>query len=944
MRPIKLELEGFTSFRQRCELNFSELDLFAITGPTGAGKSSLLDAMTYALFGRTARLGKAGAAKELVSQGAPSMFVSLEFHAGNQIYRVHRGLKGSTLKGQLARQSSEGEWVSETGAIKQIDSAIEEIVGLDFEGFTRAVILPQGRFDEFLRGDIKQRRDVLKDLLGLQVFEKMMQSANNKAQRFTAEAKTLESQIEGDVTEEKKAELEESISALKGKETDQKDLIAKLEHAQSIAQQLSEHRIKQHAHHKDLESAEEERRKLQGKLETLETLVKERRKALGEIESAMAALAYDPGAHLRLSQLIPQVKNRAQLKAEIAELEKKRAHHETAVQSDSAKLEEAESALAHAVESSRQAEDSLQAAKNSVDEMLHRFGLPQNVRGLGPEIKALAEKEGELAALQAEIKDLQNKLSGKEIVLQGLATARDQAETARNAAEKHLDHLQQKHRAVELRHELRPGEPCPVCEQTVKKVPAITALADLENAKRDLKQSQKRFEQANTELATTPRTFEILEKDLAYRDKNLKALSDSIADVRKRVRTMLGSDPGPKSLELLEELAASIEQAQKENARLERQKNTSRDTESECRRNAELLNQRCANHRERLEETAQQIREKERDYAKLDQELAGAADLAVLERQFRALEQAKGQKEGLENKREQARSELDQAKQDSIGVSERLESERMRAAKAKSSHEQAAQGVKTAKVSLQQAVAPVELPDGREIEKLRDELKAANELFRSVEADRRSAETRLTTLAEKLKRNADLREQCKNLKHSAAVYGDLGTLLNATHFQDYLLQSSYKLLAREGSLFFEELTGGRYSFHSQEDEFSVRDHSNGDELRSVSTLSGGESFLASLSLALALAQSIVELSGERGKVALESLFLDEGFSTLDPETLSKVADALPALQKKGRLIGVITHVESLADELPDRIEVVKTPTGSKILQSQAALAVAATTA
>jgi DNA repair protein SbcC/Rad50 len=98
-----------------------------------------------------------------------------------------------------------------------------------------------------------------------------------------------------------------------------------------------------------------------------------------------------------------------------------------------------------------------------------------------------------------------------------------------------------------------------------------------------------------------------------------------------------------------------------------------------------------------------------------------------------------------------------------------------------------------------------------------------------------------------------------------------------------------------------------------------------------------------LSLALALAQSIIELSGERGAVALESLFLDEGFSTLDAETLGK-ADALPALQKKGRLIGVITHVESLAEQLPSRIEVAKTLSGSYIVQSRTALEVAATTA
>lgn len=141
MRPIKLELKGFTSFREHCELNFSQLDLFAITGPTGAGKSSLLDAITYALFGRTARLGKVNAAKELLSQNALSMSVCLEFQADSQAYKVYRGLRGKTW-GQLEKQSPTGEWVPETGSIKQMDAAIEEIVGLDFEGIKEEGLIP----------------------------------------------------------------------------------------------------------------------------------------------------------------------------------------------------------------------------------------------------------------------------------------------------------------------------------------------------------------------------------------------------------------------------------------------------------------------------------------------------------------------------------------------------------------------------------------------------------------------------------------------------------------------------------------------------------------------------------------------------------------------------------------------------------------------------------
>ena len=210
---------------------------------------------------------------------------------------------------------------------------------------------------------------------------------------------------------------------------------------------------------------------------------------------------------------------------------------------------------------------------------------------------------------------------------------------------------------------------------------------------------------------------------------------------------------------------------------------------------------------------------------------------------------------------------------------------------------------------------------------------ALSSLRLQIERNRAEAEN----VAGQLKKNQELREEAAALRKSAAIYHDLAILLDLKNFQQYLLTSSFTRLARDGSRYMEDLTSGRYSFTCNGDDFGVQDHWNGDDVRSVSTLSGGEAFLASLSLALALAQGIIELSGDRGAVALESLFLDEGFSTLDSETLSKVTDALPLLQTSGRMIGVITHVQSFAEQLPSQIEIVKTPTGSRIIAGEESL-------
>ena len=152
MRPNKLTMEGFTSFRQRAEIDFADLDLFAITGATGSGKTSIIDAITYALYGQTSRLGAKNLG-ELITQGAPRLSVKLEFECGGKQYRVARVLKRTgPASVRFEILGKDGEHPVEGGA-REIAAQVARIVGLDFDAFTKAVVLPQGQFDEFLRGE-----------------------------------------------------------------------------------------------------------------------------------------------------------------------------------------------------------------------------------------------------------------------------------------------------------------------------------------------------------------------------------------------------------------------------------------------------------------------------------------------------------------------------------------------------------------------------------------------------------------------------------------------------------------------------------------------------------------------------------------------------------------------------------------------------------------------
>jgi exonuclease SbcC len=164
-----------------------------------------------------------------------------------------------------------------------------------------------------------------------------------------------------------------------------------------------------------------------------------------------------------------------------------------------------------------------------------------------------------------------------------------------------------------------------------------------------------------------------------------------------------------------------------------------------------------------------------------------------------------------------------------------------------------------------------------------------------------------------------------------AVYSKLGTMLRTDQFTAWILKDAFARLAYEGSRQLETLSNGRYTFAAGSDDFAVCDRWNAGERRSVNTLSGGESFLASLSLALALSRGLPEFAANRDRFHLDSLFLDEGFSTLDAETLDTVLGAVEMLQADCRLIGVISHAAELAERLPGRIEVVKGANGSRVI-------------
>ncbi|HID08844.1 TPA: SMC family ATPase, partial [Candidatus Micrarchaeota archaeon] len=218
MRPLKLEFQGLHSFRDPVEIDFDRLTsggFFGIFGPTGSGKSTILDAITLALFGK---IDRASSLADSISTGSDSLWVRFRFSLGDHAYEVYRKFerRGSGVVSSDFYLSRDGERLPVEG-IRKLDRAIEELLGLSFEQFVTAVFLPQGKFARFLRLKPAERRTLLAEIFRLERFgEPLYRSVRETCRRLEAESEALRrelSSLEG-VSEEALRELEGEFVSL----------------------------------------------------------------------------------------------------------------------------------------------------------------------------------------------------------------------------------------------------------------------------------------------------------------------------------------------------------------------------------------------------------------------------------------------------------------------------------------------------------------------------------------------------------------------------------------------------------------------------------------------------------------------------------------------------------------------------------------------------------
>ena len=203
MRPLRLELEGFTSFRDRTVVSFEDTDLFVLTGATGSGKSSLIDAMVFALYGTVPRYDNRNLVAPVISQGKVQARVRLDFEAGGNEYTAVRvvrriGPRGaSTKEAVLEQRLAGGKSRTLANTAHELSKVVEQqVVGLSLDHFTKCVVLPQGEFATFMRAKPRDRQKLLERLLGLGLYDRLQKEANRRASSQANRAEALQGRLE----------------------------------------------------------------------------------------------------------------------------------------------------------------------------------------------------------------------------------------------------------------------------------------------------------------------------------------------------------------------------------------------------------------------------------------------------------------------------------------------------------------------------------------------------------------------------------------------------------------------------------------------------------------------------------------------------------------------------------------------------------------------------
>ncbi|MFV7667148.1 AAA family ATPase [Shewanella algae] len=1047
MRPLILEMRAFGPFADCQRIDFTELGdkpLFLINGPTGAGKTTILDAICFALYGKTTGNEREGSQMRCDNADDGLLTeVYFSFELGQKRYSIRRcpeqqraksrgdGFTLQKSEAELKRLLPDGtEELLVVSKVTDANACIEELTGLDVDQFRQVMVLPQGKFRELLLADSKEREKIFSQLFQTHIYRRIEERLKQQALEIKAKARDLQSRRAG-ILETAGVESLEQLTAEIAAVT------PSLTEATSNKQKASD-ALAQSA--KTLDNAkaltaEFERRKL---LQTQLNALEERR---AEIELHQQTLEKARKAE----KLLPSLKELQFRQQEWQQAKAKEADYARQLQSAEQRLKQAtddKATLAeldeHGNRLRRELEqlDKLQPAINELKQLTeeHELGLvefgrleraeqqsrteleqwqqqQQKLKSEANELFSSAERQGPLhqalAALNTRLEKteqlghIKQKWQQAQAGLQQAEAHGHQCKAERQSAETEHQRLQlawHTGQAAILAAKLQPGQPCPVCGGLEHPAPAemaqdIPGETELNRARDAEQQATARHEAARSDYRNIKRQTEELQLELQRLSAELQACAaaDVMADVKTdaTIDAAMDADSYAKADLTMEidrlvsrrrQLLNELQQAEAAQTRL-----------NNCRQQLQQAEQQVEQrlkHRETQLQQLQQLREqlslagarKDAALAALPNEYHSLAAEAALELIARQLEQKQSEWQQFKQQQQDINQQYTEAVSQHKALMQALASSREDNARAEQFAIKAQQtlddALKQSGFAGRQALEQAQLDEvqmqalAEKIEAWRTQrseqqalLKAMDErlagqslpelgqlesLWQQQQQQLAEAEDAWQTLNNRMQSlkgtEAQLNKEAlaaQALEQEYALIGTLSDVANGNShskvsLQRFVLSVLLDDVLLEASRRLALMSKGRYRLLRKEDrakgnkasglELEVED-AYSSKVRPVATLSGGESFMAALSLALGLSDVVQAYAGG---IKLDTLFIDEGFGSLDQDSLELAVRTLMDLQSSGRMIGVISHVSEMKEQISCRIDINKHALGSSI--------------
>ena len=912
MRPLKLTISGFGPYAGTQELDFSRLGtggLYLITGDTGSGKTTIFDAITYALFGEAS--GDSRDASMLRSKyAAPDTptYVELTFDYGGKSYQVKRSPEYTRAKTRgtgNTKQAATAELIYPDGNVvtklKEVNTAIRDIIGLTRAQFSQIAMISQGDFRKLLQAGTEERQKIFRDIFRTKFYDLLQSKLKENVLAVGREKDEISrsiGQYMHSVTCKEDSVYSPDVEKARAGQLPmaefQKVLEAILEEDTGAEKKLDS----------DLDAVEKELDAVKEQLTKAEAYQKEKTELFGKQEQERALstqLQEAKGAKDAAKDTEPQQR---ELTNRLAQWELLLPKYDD-LNTLEAKLTTAKKDLADAMRK-RETAQALQAQLNV-------------------EIQSLKEEHSQLSSAEAQKERFSNQLSNASDRKEKFTKLLSEIKSF-NAEQEKLNELQQafqaalatssrllqiyndkntaflREQAGMMASNLEEGKPCPVCGSIHH--PVLAALSQDAPSEADVKHAKKKYEDADkeTQLASQKASKQNGTVETA-REALLKTVSDLL--------------PGTS----LEEASAA---AKKEAAEIQSEING--------------LNKELAEIKEKIQRKQaleKQIPSKEEEYQKAVNAYTDADTKIKL---------CNGSIEALQTQADELRSELpfpDKAAAKAQQEADREQLDKLKQAQAEANEKYSAcdkelTGVRSAIAQLSQQLADQPEWDTEALNEQKEALTLRKTELRNAQGNvsyRITANTGARDhIAAQASTLADLEQQYAWMKAlSDTANGDvsgkqkikLETYIQRAYFDQILMRANIRL---------QKMSGGQYDLKRRDTvdgyksqsglDLDIVDHINASE-RSVNTLSGGESFLASLALALGLSDEVQMSTGIR----LDTLFVDEGFGSLDPEALNKAYNTLASLTEGNRLVGIISHVAELKERIDRQIVVSKKPSG-----------------